>query len=178
MSAVAQAVTAAHVRTKLWQLSGAWDQIDIALWSTEGEITPEIQALLDQVEGDVGGLVDAVAAIRTECAAAAEACRAEARRLGEQAKRHDRTAETLTRHVQGVLTRLGLDRADGERWRALVRANPERIVVDDDAELDSQWVRIKTEPDKTALMAAHKRGEALPAGVSVERTVGLQIKPR
>ena len=66
----------ARVRTRLWQVAGEWDRLDLLLWQTEGEVTPEVAELLERLEADVPAMVDSVAAIRSECESAAAACRA------------------------------------------------------------------------------------------------------
>lgn len=89
---------------------------------------------------------------------------------------YDRRREFLRIQMEA----LGIPKLDRPLITVLVQANPPSVTCSISPEnLPPEFRRVvpeKVEVDKKALLAAHKKGVALPEGVYVEQTRSLQIR--
>lgn len=123
------------VTEKLYELADLRDVLDLQLAETGGEITPDLAAKLDELEGKTSEKVERVALYIREQLAMADAIDAEAKRLTQraQAKRH--AADSLKDYLKRNLERLEIARVDGLLCTVAIVKNSQPSVV---AELDAE----------------------------------------
>lgn len=164
--------------TALYQLSGQFAAIMAQIAEAEGELTPELEALLDDAGVALAEKVDAVAAFVRERRAHAESCRGEAKFFADKAKAFDAKADALEAYLLRCITEAGLPAVDGKRFRVARRLNPVAVVLDVKADaLPEAYRRTKTtiEADKAAIKKALESGEEI-AGAKLVRNERVEIK--
>jgi len=162
--------------------------LDGALVQTDGEVTPEIQAMIDaidswmaELDADLEGKVDNYAALVTELLARAEVRKAEADRLAKRARIDTDNAKWLKARLLGELQERGLKVVDTPRYRVSVAGNGGKIplVVTDEARLmaDERFVRVERSLDAAAVREALDAGDDLQGAATFgERGSHLRIK--
>src|SRR4051812_17792966 len=100
---------------KLYELADAARILDEFLVEAEGELTPEIESLLDSLELDIKAKVQDVALYIQQLVATAAAVRLEEDRLSRRRKAAERTAEALRGYLLRNMMRLDLKKVEGSR---------------------------------------------------------------
>jgi seryl-tRNA synthetase len=169
---------------KLYELPAAWRDIEAALEET-GELTPELAAQLDEVEGALADKVGRYYELVANLSATAEAIKAEEKRLSDRRKQAEKAVESVEERFRDALLAMGkqpkerIFSTDGIHYAEL-RENPPSVKVEcDAATLPSNWQRViplSYEPDKKAIKADWEAGVKLPAGVTIERKTKLILK--
>ena len=93
--------------------------------------------------------------------AEAAAIKAEEAALKERRQAVERKAERMRGYVLASMTSDPIE-VDTPRCRVTVRKPSQIVVITDEAKLPRDMLRIKTEPDKTAIKNAIKHGEDVP----------------
>ena len=88
-----------------------------------GELPPELEALLDEVEGAVEEKVKRVALVVQNMLAAAKAAKAEADRLSALAASRTRQADSLKTYLAMQIRRLGTTRVDTDLVKVRIQRN-------------------------------------------------------
>lgn len=135
-----------------------------------GEIFDEqaIEALQIAREDKLEG----IACLIKEHKAMAEALKEEKNKLYARQKAEENRVESLKRYLANCM-------ADGEKFKT-ARAQiswrkSQSVEVQDESILPEDYLKVVTEPNKTAIKLAIERGEEVPGATIVEKT-NIQIK--
>jgi hypothetical protein len=153
-----------------------------------GELTPEIEELLEQAEGDFETKVERVALKIREMEATAEAVKSEADRLAARAKALKKGAESLKDgylHVQmlkagaqAVKRPLATVRVQNSPLSAVCAIPAERLAeFRNDCDYAPFIIEVPATYrfDAKAAIAAAKAGEVLPEGIYTEQRTHVRI---
>lgn len=120
-----------------------------ALEEAGGELPPELEELLDQVEGDVRQKVERTGLVVLNLLANVKEIKAERDRLKALAAGYERQANSLKEYLKVQLQRLGETRVDGARCKVRVqRASRPAITAPEGVPPDFQRVRIELDGTK------------------------------
>ena len=97
--------------------------IDHALEESEGELTPEIQAALDQWEQDFPKKAEAVALYMKHWSDLADVATQEAKRLAGIAASRQRRADSLKQYLEDQMKRSGVEKVESPFFRQFAIAN-------------------------------------------------------
>lgn len=134
-----------------------------------GELTPELEAELEALEGSFAEKADRIAAMFRQQQATAEAYKSEVSRLTDLAKGHANRAESLKRYLHKTMILAGYDKLATARFKLRVQKNsvPSTRFTGNPEDLPTRFTRIKTGLDAKAVAEAFKSGEPLPDGIEV-----------
>ncbi len=151
-----------------------------------GELTPEIEAILEQAEGDLKDKVERVALKVRQLEGMAKAIEDEADRLYARAKARANGAKSLKAYLERCLEAAGLTRVDGLLVTVAMQKNAPAVQVPPDADLAElraagfPYLRVipeKLEVDKKALLdAAKANAAALPTGWAITQGQSVRIR--
>ena len=105
-------------RMKLYEIAAARDILDEFLSEEGGEFTAELEALLDELDGQTTDKVQDVALYVRECLAVAESLKThpvviEAARVLKRAKAKETAADRTKRYLERQLEKLGKEKVEG-----------------------------------------------------------------
>lgn len=181
---------ATQARETLYDLAELRDALDEQLEATEGEITPEIEAALEALDGRIDEKIERVALYVREQEARAEALKIEAARLTARRAAAEKRATSLREHyLLPLMTRLGKTKVNGVLATVRVQLNNPVVkgevseeVIEDLAKRKPFWTRYKPatwELDKRAILDSVKADAGaqfeLPEGLQVVREPGVRI---
>ena len=131
---------------------------------------------LDMLAGQEADKVDGFAGFIREQSARAEYLKSEAQRIAAKGRSIERRLDGLKAHYLHIMQTHGLSRVAGSTYTLSTRKSS-RVDVPDVAALPDAYKVTKTEvtPDRKAIAAALKAGEAVP-GASLVEGVSLQIR--
>lgn len=177
---------------KLYELTAARDILDEFLTETEGEVTPELQQLLDELEGETKEKIERVALYVREQLATAAAIDEEAKRLAAMSAARKRAAEGLKGYLKSQMERLELPKVQGLLCTVALQNNPPSVKSTiTDEELRRHFLGSYTgsavqqfvvevpasyKLNSRAVLDAHKAGQPLPDGLTVEQGQHLRIR--
>jgi len=155
---------------RLWELGDELERIGFEIFENEGELTPELEARLDALEGAWEDKVERVALyVRSQVvlglAADIEVCR-----LDRIKRSHERAADSLKSYLLREMERMGKSKVETARARVRVQANGGKAVIRWTGEPDAipdGFRRVEIYPDGAAVQHAHREG-TLPDGFVVE----------
>lgn len=170
----------------LYEIADARDILDTWLEETGGELTPEIEALLNDLDASANEKIERVALYIREQKSLADAAKQERDRLAGIAAARLKAAESLTGYLHREMDRLGKDKVNGVLVTIALQKNPPSVKGDltqsDLAAIHAaapvfvKQIPISYALDRDAVKAAHKAGQPIPAGLSVEQSVGVRIR--
>lgn len=172
---------------RLYEATEALRIGDEWLEETGGELTPELEALLDEAEGTFADKVERVALKVRAFEAEAKAIKDEEGRLTARRMARENAAKNLKLYLQRCLEGAGKEKVNGLLVTVAVQQNPPSVQVGaavDEEELYAagcQYVERVPERfvlDKRALLDAYKTSgdSVLPNGVTVTRSTSLRIR--
>jgi hypothetical protein len=170
----------------LYELADARDLLDRVLEEHDGELTPEIEALLNDLDVAVNQKVERVGLYIRERLAHSKAVKEERDRLNAIAQRDEKTAESLKSYLLRQMERLGKTKVEGVLLTVAVQNNPPSVK----SPLDSDQLRehydkasdyVAEVPasyriDRDKVLAAFKMGAQLPEWVTVERGTHIRLR--
>lgn len=172
--------------TTLYEIADMRDVLDTWLSESDGEVTPELEQLLADVEAQADEKIERVALYIREQKALAKGIKEEEERLAARRKARERAAESLTRYLEAQMQRLGKAKVNGLLVTVAMQKNAPSLVGDLDAEwlealraTGSPFVRVVPEQvtlDRRALLDFAKSGGDLPEGLTVTQTESLRIR--
>lgn len=175
---------------KLYEIKDARAILDTWLDETEGELTPELAELLDQIDGQADEKIERVALYIRERLAQAKAVREERDRLDATVKREERAAESLKTYLKLQMESLGKTKVNGLLATIAIQRNSQPSVTHalTDADLAhayethapvAQFIReipVSYRIDRDAVLAAQKAGDAIPSEIVIELGNHLRIR--
>lgn len=172
---------------KLYEATDALRIGDEWLEEAGGELTPELEALLDSAEGTFSDKVERVALKVRAFEAEAKAIKEERDRLQARVMARENAAKSLKAYLQRCMEAAGKDKVNGLLVTVAVQQNPPSVQVGpmvDELELyEAGCPYVERVPerfvlDKRTLLEDYKAmGErVLPSGITVTRSTSLRIR--
>ena len=166
----------------LWELA----QQHRALAAQLDQLDLDEQTIADTLEGELAPIeqkAQACIVVAQTLAGQAGLFAARAKELAEHAKRLDARADWLRRYVRDAMLACGITEIAGPDWKAKLRQNPPKVVIDAESQIPVEFWREKIirEPDKEQIKAVLMAGpEADLGGVGkaahLERGWSLVVK--
>lgn len=171
----------------LYEATAALAITDEWLEEHGGELTPEIEALLEQAEGDFATKAERVALKVTSLEAEAKVVKEEEDRLAARRKARETGAKSLKAYLVRMLDAAGADKVNGTLVTIAFQNNPPAVQVPDGTDLRELYEAgapgIERVPEtfavkKAAVLDAWKvSGDAvLPNGWTVTQGRSLRIR--
>lgn len=175
----------------LYELADARDILDQWLSESEGELTPEIETLLNELEGAIDEKVERVALYIIEQLSHAKALKAEEERLAQRRKAREKAAASLKDYLAQQMDRFGKQKVDGKLCTVAFQKNPPSvtpIIESDEADFRNVFMIapefVTRVPEsyswnKRAILDAAKAGplpEDIAKRVSITQSVSLRIR--
>lgn len=130
----------------------------------------------EQVAEDIDALLAGVLRAAVEAADMADAARQRADALKARSDRYKVRAETLRAAAFAAMDATGQRRVELPDLTASIRTPPPRVLITDEAAIPPDMTRTVTTPDKTAIAAALKRGDAVPGAELSNSIPTIQIR--
>jgi hypothetical protein len=144
------------------------------------DITEDERLLLDSIEGEAEGdplaVIDRLVAAAIHANDMAEIAHVRATELAERKARFKRRNEQLRGVVFSMLEALEVRRIERPTYSASVRVGQPKVILTDDTKLPEEFIRIKREPNLSAIGAALKAGEQIEGAMLANGAPGLMIK--
>lgn len=163
----------------LYDLSDQFAELDACFEENGGELTPELEARLEALQGTREQKIDGLCYVIRNRQARAEARKAEAERFSKLAKVDQNTADRLKRYLLGWLQFMGTKRVETDTFvvREQTNGRPTVIVGIEDEDLPEQFRLQEWKANVAALREAwEKDPDSLPAGVEVVTGSHLRIQ--
>jgi len=172
----------------LYELTAAQAAIEDALYENGGELTPEMEAQMQETAAALPAKIDGYNHILARMGAVEASCDAEIKRLQALKKTAQNGQKSLKAHLLNAMKAFGIDKLEGSTCKVFRRGS-KVVSVDDEARLWSafegdvaelvgrlpEWLVLECKVDKTALKAALKGG-TLVAGAEIVKNEGIVIK--
>ncbi len=153
-----------------------------AVWALEvedndGELTPELEAQLDEIQDSLANKGEAVCYLVRNATMEAEACREEAARWAARARVAENRAGRLKSFLATAMKAMGVDKLAAGNFKVGRRVNtvPSIRWLGAPEEIPAGYQRVKIELDGTVAQRAYKAGADM-TGFSVEHADVLTIR--
>jgi hypothetical protein len=175
-------VKTASMGLKLYELPDAIREVEAAIIEAEGEITDEIADRLDHLEGEFERKAEYIALLSREAKAEAAAVKQEEDRLKARRTAAENRERRLKDYLLMCMTRLGVEKVEGERAKVRVQANgrPSITWVGKEDAIPEAFKRVSVSVDGALAYDTWKaapedeRDSVLPEGFRVE--VGQHVR--
>lgn len=138
-----------------------------------GEIPEEaVSDTLEGLDGVFDEKADNIACVIKSLNAESQAIKEERDKLADRQKSKENTAQRLKDYLFTQMAFLGKTKLETARNVLSFRKSEAVVIVGD---VPEKYLKVKTEPDKTAIKAALKAGADVP-GAHIEQREGLVIK--
>lgn len=145
---------------------------------------PELEAddvlRMDMIAGSTEALefLDMIVKQIEDTKALEEGVSARMKELSERKARFERREEALRALCYKIMQTGDIKKAELSIATLSIRNNPPKVMIHDEAALPSDCVRIKTEPDKTAIKNKLQAGETVPGAFlsNSEPSLSLRVK--
>ena len=172
---------------KLYETVEALETVEAWLLENDGDLTPEMEALLEQAGHDFTDKCERTALKVRELARSAEAAKEEAKRLSALASAREHAAERLKAYLERNMRAAGRPKVSGTLVTISLQKNAPGVVApawDEEAlrgmaMYQPQFVRRVPESftlDKRAILDAYKNGQPIPEEVEIVQTESLRIR--
>lgn len=165
---------------RLWEIADELGEIEALVAEGGGELTPDLEARLNAMEGAFETKVENIALMAREAKLEGEKAKVEKERLAAIQKRNEATMTWAKKYLHGCMVSAGVRRV--ETHRATVRiqksGTPAIDYTGDLMDLPRQYVRVIPESvvlDKAALTETVRAGGEVPDGVRVTYSESLVI---
>ena len=153
-------------------------RVDAMLTASEGELTEEIEAALDAVEGKVFDKARKIGQYILELQAMQAVADAELKRVQEIKRIRANKVARMKKWLHLLLERSGLDKVETPTVTVGIYNNtrPSISWTGDEGEIPESFKRVKVELDGTAAYEYWKKHKKLPTGFTVDLGTHLRIK--
>lgn len=152
--------------------------------ASDPEIDPQlIEDTLEGLDGEVEAKADGYAKVIAELKVKSSEIRAkgdaiidEGKRINSVADAIDKNIDKMKAHLQKTMEVTGKIKFKTELFSFLVKKNPKKVVIDDEAQVPVEFLKIKTEVDKKLLGEALGREDNEITYAHLEQGSSLVIK--
>lgn len=175
----------------LYHMADDREKIAAILETTEGELSPELEVVLDNWELSFDQKAERCALFALEELATAKAIKAEEERLAARRRALENRAERLKLYIEAQMQRVGKRKIEGTYATCAIQDNPPRVHELVPLEEADYRRLMETAPElvtytpesfalnKRAILDAHKAGtlpSTLTPRIAVVRTASLRIR--
>ena len=163
---------------KLYEITAELDNVVSELIETGGVLTPEIEALLDALEGALEAKVERTALVIRQIEAQAESARVESRRLADLASARAASAKRLKEYVMFNMAEADVRKIEGKLVNVSICKNSRPSIkwTGTEEELPDLFRRVRVDADTDAAYKEFKSGGVLPDGFEIKHGEHLRIK--
>jgi len=169
---------------KLYEISAEYDRIAEQIIENGGELTPELEAELSEIEGAFEEKAERVALYVRNLLASAKVYEEEISRLEGKQDALLASAKSLKAYLKRNMEKLKLTKIPGKLATVAIQKNSQpsvRCDFDQDAlagleVVASHLVNTAYSLNRKAVVDLHKKGGDLPEGITVERSTHLRIR--
>lgn len=161
----------------LYDITDALLAIEDELYENGGELTEELEARMDALEGSLDSKVDRICCMIQNNQRAAEAAKAEVDRMAALAKSRTRIADGLKAYVLAMLTRLERSKVDTDRFKVRVQNNSRPAIqwTRESNDIPEPYRRVVVQLDGDKAYQEYKTSKTLPEGFEVKLGSHLRI---
>lgn len=156
---------------RLYELVGAYAEIQSIVESGE-----DCTELLAQVSDALEQKAVAIGHVLRNSEADSDALAAEIKRLQGKKSAIDNNRERLREYIKRAMSESGILRVKAPTFAITLSDGPESVEVVDEAAIPEEFLRVKREPNKAAILESYKRDGECVAGTRVVRNKRLAIK--
>lgn len=162
---------------KLWEITDEYESVLMEIFANEGELTPDLEAKLDDLEGSFLEKVERVALKIRELEGDADKAKAEKDRLYAIEKSYRSSASSLKDYLMRQMGRTGQDRVLTPKARVRIQKNSQPSIqwTKEPEEIPEDYRRVTITPDLRVLKEDMKAGADAPEGFIVEYGSHLRI---
>jgi len=161
---------------KLWELSQDLEAIGEEIAANGGELTPELEARLEELDGSFDEKVERVGLYICQLQASAGAAKTEKDRLAAIQKRYDSEAKSLKAYLLRHLEHHGKARVETAKIRVRVQASAEAVRwTGGQFEIPDNYKVTTFSFDRAQAKADRAAGLPLPAGIEFSKSTHLRI---
>lgn len=172
---------------KLYEIANAREILDAWLAESEGELTPELEQMLNELDGQTDEKIERVGLYIRERDAEAKAVKEERDRLDGLYRRDTRAVESLKGYVKAQMERLGKTKVNGLLATVAIQKNSMASVTstaDASVLYESAAARpfVKREEkvtytlDRDAILAAWKSEQPIPTTIVVDHGSHVRVR--
>lgn len=157
---------------RLYQLTGAYRELQQL--ADDGE---DVSVALDQIEDELAVKAEGIAAVLRGLRADQDALRREEKRLADRRRALERNEERLRAYIRDCMVDAGLERVKCSAFTISLK-HSDKVEIERAEALPPEYIRTKltVEPDKAAILEAHRKsGECVP-GTRIVQTISLIVK--
>lgn len=156
--------------TQLYKIADQYREVAALADGDDENLAVALRDTLQAIEGEFDQKAQAVVQIALNLDADVSAIDAEIERLKARKTALNNRSSSLREYLRTNMEATGISKISCPLFSITLAAGRESVVVDDEAALPDDLMRVKTEisPDKTAIAAKLKAGEEVP-GARLER---------
>lgn len=172
--------------TALRELAEARDILDAFLLEHEGEETPEIAALWEQLEGETTEKIERWGLWILDKSGDAKKLKEEESRVSARRKAIENAVERSKSELKLQMERLGKTKVNGLLATIAIQTNPPAVTSTlTDEQMQTLWqggsevivqVPASYRVDRAIVLASEKQGAPIPEGIAVERGSHVRIR--
>ena len=159
---------------KLYEISESLRELWGKIAEQDGEVGEDDLQALNELELAKNDKLEGCGVLIREMTAEANEYSEESKRLKELQDRKKRAIERLKNYVQKFMAENSIEKFDSVKVQISFRKS-KSLEIDDNVKLPKEFIRIKEEPDKTAITDFIKNGGTVGGCRLVEKT-NIQIK--
>lgn len=138
----------------------------------------ELWAALNEAVPHADGVLAALCRAAGEAEANADAVAERIKALSERKARYEAQATEYRRHIATVMDAAGMTRWKSPEFTVSLTPGRAGVVITDPAAIPDDFVRIRREPDKTAIGAALASGADVPGATMANGMPTLTVRVR
>lgn len=169
-----------------YELAGEWAALDELLLETGGELTPEIEQLLEQLEGTTTEKLEKIGLVAQRYVNDAKAIALELERLQARKRTYESSAAKMKLYAGRILDAIGKPSVKGVLCTVAWQNNPESVSGELTEEqlrelsvIAPEIVRVipeQLELDRTGALEYSRAGNALPEPLTITRGRHVRIR--
>jgi hypothetical protein len=150
--------------------------LDQLLFESNGEITPELEAWMQEISTNLATKVDALAFVLQNLDNRQKQLKEKAEQYKEMQKRFEAAEKRLREYIQQNITLLGSDSVEGSDYKFSLRETPGRLEVNEEELLACYKMPVTTVvPDKERIKYDLLEGRLVP-GAKLIKTKTIQMR--
>lgn len=162
----------------LYQIPDAFEAIENALLENGGDLTPELEAELDAIEGVLEWKAERICRLIRNNEASAKAYGEEIDRLQAHKRTHENTVDRLKRYLQSTMERLDRDKINAGVFKVALQKNSRPSIRwnGDVNDIPERYKRVTVELNGATAYEDFKADVTLPNGFEVQ--LGKHVRVR